>query len=119
MRSTTRPPRLRADNQAIRYVRALPTCCAPVGDGANRPITLFLFVRFRRVEPILGLLADASGDGYLEQLNSAPKHHQGDDGNHPHFREVMSHAQLVNRNETQHRQADQQPAGQLAPPDIS
>ena len=33
-----RPPCERADSQAIRYVRALPTCCAPVGDGARRPI---------------------------------------------------------------------------------
>src|SRR5437667_427243 len=30
MRSRTAPPRDRADSHATRYVRALPTCCAPV-----------------------------------------------------------------------------------------
>src|SRR3954451_13541701 len=39
IRTTTGPPRLRALSQAIRYVRALPTCCAPVGEGARRPTT--------------------------------------------------------------------------------
>ena len=33
----TRPPWERIDNHANKYVRALPTCCAPVGDGAKRP----------------------------------------------------------------------------------
>src|SRR6516164_2691600 len=37
MRKTTLPPADRAASQAIRYVRALPTCCAPVGEGASRP----------------------------------------------------------------------------------
>src|SRR6476619_535633 len=37
MRSASEAPRDRADSQAMRYVRALPTCCAPVGDGASRP----------------------------------------------------------------------------------
>src|SRR5438445_2157642 len=37
MRSRTRPFWARAESQAITYVRALPMCWAPVGDGASRP----------------------------------------------------------------------------------
>ena len=28
------------ESQASKNVRALPKCCAPVGDGANRPTTI-------------------------------------------------------------------------------
>src|SRR6056297_443230 len=31
------PPAWRAASQANKYVRALPRCCAPVGEGASRP----------------------------------------------------------------------------------
>ena len=37
MRSSTRPPAARADNHAMRNVRALPRCSPPLGVGARRP----------------------------------------------------------------------------------
>src|SRR4051794_23594879 len=38
IRKMTPPRRERMESQASRYVRALPMCWAPVGDGARRPV---------------------------------------------------------------------------------
>ncbi len=78
--------------------------------------SLWLLVRFSKIESVLSLLTDAGGDGHFEQLNAAPENDQGNDGNYPHFREKMPQGQPVNQNKPQHCQADQQPARQLAPP---
>src|SRR6185436_5632268 len=37
IRAMSLPLRERMESQASRYVRTLPICCAPVGDGASRP----------------------------------------------------------------------------------
>ena len=39
MRSTMRPPWLRAESHAHRQLKTLPKCMRPEGDGAKRPTT--------------------------------------------------------------------------------
>src|SRR5688572_23587334 len=56
IRKISRPPRERIDSHASRYVRAFPTCCAPVGDGARRP------TREAVLPLILAPPEDAQGD---------------------------------------------------------
>src|SRR5262249_16785975 len=77
MRRRTLPPAQRAASQAIRYVRALPTCCAPVGEGARRPTaaacgfapvslaTTFLNELERRIQRRVVFLREAHDDRHV------------------------------------------------------